>query len=110
LGNVKIILDTIKTIRQSKYIKNKTEQHKMQAIQIKYLGPTDTRGSRYKAICAGGSYTHHRDYAQGEDGNALTAAELLVDKMGWDGIEITGMGTLPNGDYVCTTEFVEVAA
>ena len=60
--------------------------------------------------CAGGSYTHHRDYAQGEDGNALTAAELLVDKMGWDGIEITGMGTLPNGDYVCTTEFVEVAA
>ena len=82
----------------------------MQAIQIKYLGPTDTRGSRYKAICAGGSYTHHRDYAQGEDGNALTAAELLVDKMGWDGIEITGMGTLPNGDYVCTTEFVGVTA
>ena len=80
----------------------------MQAIQIKYLGPTDTKRHTYKAVCAGGSYTHHWDYAQGEDGNALTAAELLVEKMGWDDIEITGMGTLPNGDYVCTTARVAI--
>jgi len=75
----------------------------MQAIQVKYLGPTNTKGSRYKAICKSGNYTHHRDYSYGGDGNALTAAERLMEKLEWDKeFEIGAMGTLPNGDLVFT--------
>ena len=34
-----------------------------QAIQVKYLGPTNYRGSRYKAIAAAGSVTVGADNA-----------------------------------------------
>jgi hypothetical protein len=75
----------------------------MQAIQVKHLRPTNTKGSRYKAICKSGNYTHPRDYSYGAGGNALTAAERLMEKLGWDKeFEISAMGTLPNGDWAFT--------
>ena len=82
----------------------------MQAIQIKYLNPTGTRGSRWKATCYGGSFTKGYDHALSGEANAVEAAELLIKKLGWDDVRISSTGTLPNGDYICMTEFVEVAA
>ena len=82
----------------------------MQAIQIKYLSPTNTKGSRWKATCSSGSLTKCYDHALNGEANAVEAAELLIKKLGWDHVGISSTGTLPNGDYVCMTEFVEVAA
>ena len=82
----------------------------MQAIQIKYLKPTHTRGSRWKATCYGGSFAKGYDHALNCEANAVQAAELLIKKLGWDDVRISSTGTLPNGDYVCMTERVEVAA
>jgi hypothetical protein len=56
----------------------------MQAILCKYLGPTDRRGSRVKAVCASGSVTLGFDDALGFDGNYEAAANALIAKLGWD--------------------------
>ena len=73
----------------------------MQAIQTKYLCPTNTRGARIKATCAAGSITI--DYPHELSGQAVhrKAAEALVSKLGWDDPHYGGLlgGCLPNGDY-----------
>ena len=68
----------------------------MKAIITKYLGPTDTKGSRIKADDGDGntitiSYPHE---LSGEDVHRK-AAEALCDKMGWTG-ELIG-GAIKNG-------------
>jgi hypothetical protein len=73
----------------------------MQAIQTKYMGPTNTKGSRIKATCAAGSVTI--DYPHeltGMDCHAA-AAKALVYKMGWNDPQYGGLlgGQLQNGDY-----------
>lgn len=73
----------------------------MQAIQTKYMGPTNTKGSRIKATCAAGSVTI--DYPHdlsGMDCHAA-AAKVLVNKMGWNGPQYGGLmgGQLQNGGY-----------
>lgn len=74
----------------------------MKAIQVKYLGPTNTKPSRWKAFVEGGaSATLSYDYALNSDGNARQAAQQLIDKLQWQ-YAITGSGSLPNGDYVFT--------
>lgn len=70
----------------------------MQAIVIKFLCPTNFKGSRYKAIAQAGSVTLSTDFALNGDGNAAAAALALCDKFGWPGDLI--VSSLPNGDYV----------
>ena len=73
----------------------------MKAIQVRYLGPTNTKGTRWKAWAWGGaSVTLSRDYALNGDQDAKRVAEALCDKMAWGPIK--GSGQLPNGDYVFT--------
>lgn len=73
----------------------------MQAIQTRYLGPTNSRGSRIKAWAAAGSVTI--DYPHELSGQAChrKAAEALIKKLGWDDEHYGGLlgGQLPSGDY-----------
>jgi len=74
----------------------------MKAIQVKYLGPTNTKPSRWKAFASGKlQITLSYDYALNSEDNARKAAQALADKMKWN-IAIGGSGSLPNGDYVFT--------
>lgn len=66
-----------------------------QAIVTKYLGPTDTRGSRFKATAAGGSVTIPNDYSDDAQGMHRKAAMALAAKLGWLG-EWEG-GAMPDG-------------
>ncbi len=69
----------------------------MQAIRTRYLGPTDTRGSRLKAACQGGTLTLPYPYElEGEQAHRV-AAEALRDRLGWSG-ELVG-GHMDTGDY-----------
>lgn len=56
----------------------------MQAITTKYIGPTNTRGSRVKARCEAGSITVHWDHALDVEDNHTVAAKTLRTKLGWD--------------------------
>lgn len=69
----------------------------MQAIITKYLGPTNTKGSRIKASCAAGSVTiDYPDELSGIDCHAKAAYALLA-KMHW-GYKLVG-GQLPSQEY-----------
>lgn len=74
----------------------------MQTIQVKYLGPTNTRGSRLKAFCYGGSITKPIDNARTIDHNAKIVAFELASQLKWSGAYVGG--TLPNGDRVFVNE------
>lgn len=58
----------------------------MQAIRTVYLGPTDTRGSRIKATCEGGTTTvpYPHEKSSGADAHSV-AAIALARKLGWHG-------------------------
>lgn len=62
-----------------------------QAIETKYLGPTNSRGARVKATCQAKSATVSWDYALNSQGNHEAAALALVHSMiakggeGWKG-------------------------
>ena len=78
----------------------------LQAIQTKYLGCTNTRGSRIKAWCSAGSltipYPHEFD---GGECHRFAAVQLQA-KLGWD-VEHYGElkgGILPSGDYCFVME------
>lgn len=69
----------------------------MKAIQTKYLGPTNCRGSRIKATDNDGNKVtipYPYELHQGEDMHRK-AARALCDKMGWKG-RLVG-GALKNG-------------
>lgn len=74
----------------------------MQAIQVKFLGPSNVRGSRRKAWCDAGQVTVSTDFALNAEENARKACEALRDKLGWHKPHHGDMvcGVLPNGDYV----------
>ena len=74
---------------------------KMKAIQIKYLSPTNTRGSRFKAFTDAGSMVEPMDYALNPSEQARQLADKYIEKMGWQS-KVTGFGSLPNQDYVAT--------
>jgi len=68
----------------------------MQAIMTKYFGPTNTKGSRIKAISEGGeSITVPYDYALDAKGNHKEAARALLNRLGWHN-EMTG-GAIAGG-------------
>lgn len=73
----------------------------MQAIQTRYFGPTNSRGSRIKAWAAAGSITIPYPYELSGQACHRAAAEALVKKLGWDDPYRGGLlgGCLPNGDH-----------
>jgi hypothetical protein len=74
----------------------------LQAIVTKYIGPTDTRGSRVKATAAAGSVTLHWDSALNSESNHAAAAQALANKYGWRGAWYCG--GMPNDSgyvFVC---------
>lgn len=75
-----------------------------QAIQTKYLAPTNHRGARIKAAASGGSVTIPWAYEFDSEHNHWKAAIYLMDKMGWDKFNTLRGGRLPSGDFV----FVQV--
>ena len=82
----------------------------MQAITVKYLPPTNTKGSRLKAICSRGSVTVSFRYDLEDYEREAFAASELVKKFqredvkkygsvcGWGGIYT--VGTDHKGDYI----------
>ena len=71
----------------------------MQAIQTKYIGPSNVRGSRIKAKAAAGSITLHYDDSLNSDDNHRAAAMALAAKFGWDYGKWVG-GVLPDASSV----------
>ncbi len=56
----------------------------MKAIRTTYYGPTDTRGSRFRATDGDGNViTVPYDYALDAGANHAVAAEALCRKLGW---------------------------
>lgn len=56
----------------------------MKAIITKYLGPSNTRGSRIKATEPDGkSITISWNHALSAEANHSDAARMLMDKLGW---------------------------
>ena len=79
----------------------KRERQTMQAIQVKYLAPTNTKGSRWKAFCYSGSITVPYNHDLNDEGNAIEAGYALLAKLDWS-MFIRDYATLPNGDSVLT--------
>tara|TARA_R110000787_G_scaffold284410_1_gene398069 strand:- start:170 stop:403 length:234 start_codon:yes stop_codon:yes gene_type:complete len=76
----------------------------MKAIQIRYYGPTSTKGSRFRAWTEAGSMTVGYDYDFEFEGNALELAKAYCAKHNWSAP--AGIGSLPNGDFVVTLEAI----
>lgn len=74
----------------------------LQAIVTKYIGPTNTRGSRVKATAAAGSITLGWDNRYNAEVNHALACAALVKKLGWEGKWY--QGGLANGDYCFVCE------
>lgn len=70
----------------------------MQAIQTKYLGPTNFRGSRIKVTCAARSITVDWNHSLNSEENHINAAKDLIAKLNWKGNIATGQ--LKDGSYV----------
>jgi len=66
-----------------------------QAITTRYIGPTNTRGSRVKATASAGSVTLHWDDALNSEQNHNRAAEALANKFKWKGTYYGG--GMPDG-------------
>jgi hypothetical protein len=67
----------------------------MQAIVTKYIGPTNHRGSRIKAIAAAGSVTVPYEYGTDTEGAHRIAAVALCQKLDWEFDHVPG--DLPDG-------------
>lgn len=60
----------------------------MQAIQTKFLGPTNTRGSRIKATCWLTSVTVSWDHSANAEENHTAAIDALLCKLNKDREEL----------------------
>ena len=92
----------------------------MNTIRTSFLGPTNTRGSRYKAIAGDGrkgfTLTVEADHALGLEDNHYRAARLLIQKLGWFHDTTRGDtyshwygGGTPTGyTFVCTVGYAEL--
>jgi hypothetical protein len=73
----------------------------MYAILTKYLGPTDSRGSRVSASFSSRRLTIVWDDALNVDENHRAAAQAMLKKLSHEsGIEAWACGELPGGGYV----------
>lgn len=74
----------------------------MQAIETKFLGPTNTKGARIKASAQAGSVTIPFEYGPETDGAHDQALRALVAKLGWWGVWARGETADGTGNvYVC---------
>jgi hypothetical protein len=88
----------------------------MQAIQTRFLGPTNNRGSRYKATCEAGTLTLESDHRLGSEENHVRVARALITKLGWFHDAARGdtygewfYGGTPDGyTFVCTVKYAKV--
>ena len=73
----------------------------MQAILIRYIPATNTRGFRIKASCAAGTLTIPHPSSLSGQAAYRVAAEALATKLGWTGPHYGALigGCLPNGGY-----------
>ena len=63
----------------------------MKAIETRFHGPTNRRGSRVIATEPdGSSHTHPWDYALNSTQNHASAARALADKLGWNAPQVGG--------------------
>lgn len=76
----------------------------MQAIETRYCGPTETKGSRIRASCDGGSLYVSYDNALGREENHYAAVKALCDKLGWDAARFFG-GSLASGQWAFVPVF-----
>ena len=68
----------------------------LQTIATKYLGPTDTKGARIKAVaCRGETITIDWNHSEDVKVNHDRAALQLVEKLGW--LELAGLDYLAGG-------------
>jgi hypothetical protein len=65
-----------------------------QAIETRYMGPTNYLGSRIKAKADAGSMVYDWDYGLNTQENHLKAAKALQEEFNWSG-ELSG-GSLPS--------------
>lgn len=79
--------------------------HVRQAIQTKYIAPTNTRGARVKAWCQAKSIYVSWDDRFDVDENHYAAASQLREIMRWPTHE--GFGALPGGGYAMTLPVTE---
>lgn len=70
-----------------------------QAIETRYLGPTNTKGGRIKATAWAGSVTIGYDHALSTEGAHKAAADALIAKLGWTGAFAQG-GNAKGTGYV----------
>lgn len=74
----------------------------MQAIQVKYMGPTNRRGAEMRARCAAGTIRTAYSHGLSVRDNAAVAAMALVRDLQWDsaGYEQTwACGELADGSW-----------
>ena len=74
----------------------------MQAIETKFLGPTNTKGARVKASAAAGHVTIPFEYSTSTGGAHDLALIALATKLGWWGVWASGGKADCTGNvYVC---------
>ena len=56
----------------------------MQAIRTRYIGPTNSHGSRIQAKCEARTMYMPYEHGLGLDENHNAARQMLIDKMGWN--------------------------
>jgi len=79
-----------------------------QAITTKYLGPTNSRGSRVKARCQAKSLTVPWDHALDPTENHKAAARMLQEQLQWSGQLVGGWDHEEKGVFVIVdTNFTE---
>ncbi len=74
-----------------------------QAIVTKYIGPSNTKGSRIKATAAAGSVTLHLDNSLNIEDNHALAALALANKYAWRGT--WHMGGMPGDSGYCFVSY-----
>lgn len=63
----------------------------MQAIRTRYIGPTNSRGSRIQAKCEAKTIYVRYDHALNIEENHEAACKALVQSMGWTSPYYTAM-------------------
>ena len=74
----------------------------MQAIHVKALAPTVSKGLRFRAVGLGMCAVTSNDYSLNSEANAAYAAQELVDRHNARAqykVRILGIGTLPDNTY-----------
>jgi len=78
----------------------------LQGIATKYIGPSNTKGSRIKATAAAGSVTIGYDHRLNPEENHMAAAHALATNLGWienlsaRGFELAQGGSPEGNGYI----------